>query len=158
MGKKADIYLPRWRRGARAALDFAVTSGLRRDIVQRTAEDASVVTSDYEHFKRTHLNTEATCQQEGVTFIPVICEADGGGWGQAAHKVWNELAKHKAIVSGEQTSILVGRLLQSLGIILHRENARAILRRLQNTMDRDCSDLLAASAACTSNVDPISFG
>ena len=87
----------------------------------------------------------------------MICEADGGGWGPAAHKVWGELAKHKAIVSGEQTSIIVSRLLQSLGIILHRENARAILRRFQNNADRECSELLAAPAACSTSVFTGSF-
>ena len=66
--------------------------------------------------------------------------------------MWGELAKHKAITAGEQTSTIVRRLLQSLGIILHRENARAILRRFPSNMGRDCSDLLSASADCSANV------
>ena len=37
--RPADVYLPRWRRGAPAALDFAVTCGLRGDIVSRSALD-----------------------------------------------------------------------------------------------------------------------
>ena len=70
--RPADVYLPRWRRGTPAALDFAVTSGLRRDIVNSSAEDGSIATRNYETFKRSHLNTEAACQEEGITFIPVI--------------------------------------------------------------------------------------
>ena len=127
--RPADVYIPRWRRGLPAALDFAVTSGLRNDIVNKSAVDGSVATTEYENFKRTHLNTEDKCKEEGITFIPIICEADGGGWGPAAHKVWSVLAKQKAILAGEQDSTIVSRLLQSLGLILHRENARAILRR-----------------------------
>ena len=77
-----------------------------------------------------------------------ICEADGGGWGPAAHKVWTDLAKHKSIISGETDSIIVNRLLQSLGLILHRENARSILRRSPGNTDTDISELLATSVAC----------
>ena len=149
--RPADIYLPRWRRGIPAALDFAVTSGLRSDLVKKSAVDGSTATVEYEAFKRTHLNTEALCRDEGVNFIPMVCEADGGGWGPAAHKVWSELAKHKSLVSGEHVSTIVSRLLQSMGFILHRENARAILRRLPTYIDKEFSELLTASAMCSSD-------
>ena len=146
--RPADVYLPRWRRGAPAALDFAVTSGLRSDIVSRSAVDGSIATKLYEEYKRSHLNTEASCQEEGILFIPVVCEADGGGWGPSAHKVWSELAKHKALASGEQDSTIVSRLLQSLGLILHRENARSILRRSPSHINYECSELLTAATLC----------
>ena len=152
--RPADVYLPRWRRGAPAALDFAVTSGLRSDIVNRSALDVSASTKAYEDFKRSHLNTAQACQEEGISFIPMICEADGGGWGPAAHKVWSELAKNKALASGEQDSTIVSRLLQSLGLILHKENARAILRRTVVHKSFDCRELLAVSAVLNYTEDP----
>ena len=117
-------------------------------MVDRSAEDGSYATKAYEDFKRSHLQTECLCQEEGITFIPMICEADGGGWGPAAHKVWSVLAKQKSIISGETDSIIVSRLLQSLGLILHRENARSILRRSPGNTDRDISELLATSVYC----------
>ena len=147
MRRPTDVYLPRWRRGAPAALDFAVTSGLRSDVINRSALDGSSSTKAYEDFKRSHLNTATACQEEGITFIPMICEADGGGWGPAAHKVWSELAKNKALASGDEDSVIVSRLLQSLGLILHKENARAILRRKTNHTSPVCRELLTASAA-----------
>ena len=146
--RPADVYIPRWRRGAPAALDLAVTSGLRSDLVSKSAEDGSAAVRSYEDYKRSYLNTETICQEEGITFIPLVCEADGGGWGPAAHRVWSLLAKHKSVRTGEQDSIIVTHLLQSLGLILHRENARSILRRSPNSASRDCSELLAASAVC----------
>ena len=103
--RPADVYIPRWRRGAPAALDFAVTSGLRNNILNRSALDGSAATTEYESLKRSHLNTEEKCRDEGFTFIPMVCEADGGGWGPSAHKVWSVLAKQKAILAGEQDSI-----------------------------------------------------
>ena len=63
--------------------------------------------------------------------------------------MWNELAKQKAIVSGEKVSVVVSELLQSLSLILHRENARAVLRRTPNRLGREFSELLNASVACT---------
>ena len=152
--RPADIYMPKWRRGTPAALDFAVTSGLRVDLVNKSVLDGSASTVAYERLKRQYRDTEETCRAEGITFIPIICEADGGGWGPAANKVWSELAKTKAMLTGEQSSTIANLLLQRLGLILHRENARAILRRFPNIIDQDCQELLAASAACSGNMDP----
>ena len=146
--RPADVYLPKWRRGRPAAFDFAVTSGLRSDLVNLSAQDGSTATKAYEEFKCSHQDTKVKCEEEGISFIPLICEADGGGWGPTAHTVWSELAKSKSILTGEKTSTISIHLLQSLGLILHRENARAILRRSPNGVGRDCAELLAASAAC----------
>ena len=78
-----------------------------------------------------------------------MCEADGGGWGRAADQVWSEIAKYKSILTGEHISIHATRLRQSLGLILHRENARAIIRRFPRNPGLECADLLAASVACS---------
>ena len=123
--------------------------------MQRSAEDGSALVTAYEEFKRTHLDTEFHCREEGFTFIPVVCEADGGGWGPAAHRVWSELAKHKSVMTGEQVSIIVGRLLQSLSLILHRENARAILRRSLRNAIFNYRELLEAFASCAPMEDSI---
>jgi hypothetical protein len=91
--------------------------------------DGGSATRNYEDFKRTHLQTEQLCEDSGVSFLPVVCEASGGGWGPTAMKVWSELAKTKAMCTGESESTVANQLYQNLGLILHRENARAILRR-----------------------------
>ena len=101
-----------------------------------------------------HLDTKSLCEAEGISFLPIICEADGGGWGPTAHTVWAELAKLKSLCTGEQSSVIVNRFLQSLGLILHRENARAILRRTPTNFGRDCTELLAASAVCNFPEEP----
>ena len=143
--RPADVYLPRWRRGTPAALDFAVTSGLRSDMVNLSAEDGTIASKRYEDYKCSYLDTKSKCEEEGIAFIPVIFEADGGGWGPTAHLVWSEIAKYKSLKTGEKNSIIANHLLQSLGIILHRENARAILRRSPSNLGRNSVELLAAS-------------
>ena len=46
--RPADIYVPRWDLGGEAALDFAVTSGLRTDLLEQTAADGLSCLKSYE--------------------------------------------------------------------------------------------------------------
>ena len=145
--RPADVYLPRWRQGVPAALDFAVTSGLRDTVVERSAQNGTAASLVYEDFKREYLDTARACEDEGIKFIPMIIEADGGGWGPQAQKTWNELAKCKAAVTGELVSTVACQLLQSLSLILHRENARAIIRRWPTPPNASIPMLTAAVVA-----------
>ena len=115
-------------------------------MVSRSARDGAAATLAYEDFKREYMDTENLCHAEGITFIPLIAEADGGGWVPAAHKVFNELAKLKSSISGESEDTCATFLLRSLNIVLHRENARAILRRMPQPRLAD-SAILSASAS-----------
>ena len=127
--RPADVYLPRWRQGFPMALDFAVTSGLRPDVVAQSAQSADAAVSHYEDFKRNHLDTARTCADEGLGFSPIVMEAHGGSWGPVAGKVFAELAQTKSLLTGEPQDHLLGQLYQNLSVILHRENARSILKR-----------------------------
>ena len=129
--RPADVYIPRWRAGPPAAWDFAVTSGLRLESIADSVRDPDAALTKYEDFKRQHQDTQAQCQAQGITFIPMIMEAVGGGWGRVARGVWSELAKTSALATGElATENSCGfQLQQRLAMCLHRENARACLRR-----------------------------
>ena len=59
----------------------------------------------------------------------MVVEAHSGAWGPAAAKVWVRLGKAISLMSGESTAVEALRALQNLGLTLHRETARAILRR-----------------------------
>jgi hypothetical protein len=108
--------------------------------------DARSAPTAYEDFKREHNSTELDCQSQGIQFIPLVAEAVGGGWGPAATKTFAQLAKLKATVSGERSSAVLSHLYQNMGIILHRENARAVLRR-SSVFDCNMSLHTLASAA-----------
>ena len=56
--RPADIFLPAWDLGGSTALDFAITSGLRRDALADTAAHGDWSASDYEEKKRNFLQTE----------------------------------------------------------------------------------------------------
>ena len=64
-----------------------------------------------------------------MAFIPVIIEAVGGGVGPQGMQVIAELAKASASASGEPADTNACLTMQRLSIVLHRKNARAILRR-----------------------------
>ena len=130
--RPADIFIPRWRAGPPAAWDFAVTSGLRMDSLTDSIRDPDAATTKYEDFKCSYKDTASQCQDQGMSFVPMVVEAVGGGWGKVARGVWSELAKTSALAIGEleteRTSAIMLR--QRLSMTLHRENARACLRRI----------------------------
>ena len=70
-------------------------------------------------------------ERDPISFIPMVVEAVGGGWGKMARCVWSELAKNSALAIGElETERTCGTMLQQrLAMVLQRENARACLRR-----------------------------
>ena len=75
----------------------------------------------------------------------MVVEAHSGAWGPAAAKVWMKLGKAISLVSGESTALESLRARQNLGLTLHRETARAILRRspvLPETVERDAAQVL----------------
>ena len=55
--RPADVYVPLWDLGGAAALDFAVTSGLRNDLLEQTAADGSSCLTQYENFRNAYLNS-----------------------------------------------------------------------------------------------------
>ena len=134
--RPADIFLPNWQLGQPAALDFAVSSGLRVGFLEESARDGSFSGRTYAELKRKHLDTASQCLSEGLAFVPMVCEAHGGGWEAEAVRVWKNVAKTAAIVSGETSAPLrFEHIMQTLSVTLQRANARAILSR---SIDRNC--------------------
>ena len=128
--RPADIWVPQWRESGPAALDFAVTSGLRADALHTTAVDARSCVTDYENVKRQYLQTEAQCASQGLQFVPMVIEAHGGSWGPVAKDAWKWIAKQYASTTGISDSLATSEIAQRISTALHRETARAILRRL----------------------------
>jgi hypothetical protein len=125
--RPADVYIPLWCLGKPAALDFAVSSGLRIGFLDESARKGSSSGEAYAALKRGHLDTAALCAADEITFIPMVCEAHGGSWGAEAQRVWQAVAKTSALLTGESAALKLGQLTQSLSVTLHRANARAVL-------------------------------
>ena len=94
----------------------------------------------------------------GINFIPMCVDGAGGGWGDDAERVWAGLAHAIAATSGDEVSSVTADLYQSLSLILHREGARAVLRRLPGTVGRLSNALATAKAALASAPGEAIFG
>ncbi len=84
----------------------------------------------YEELKRSYEDTDRLCREAGFKFTPLIFEAHGGGWSGSTRKVLDALARGQSaawLVGQEPASL---RIAQRISASLHRENARAVLRRL----------------------------
>ena len=130
--RPADVWVPQWNLHGPAALDLAVTSGMRQGHLAATAADGGRATLDYEVRKCQHQNTFQLCSSEGLQFLPLLVEGCAGGWGPTATKTWHQLSAALSARSGESSSVEQQRLLQAFAIVLQRENARAVLRRLDS--------------------------
>jgi hypothetical protein len=150
--RPADVYLPSWIHGSPAALDFAVVSPLRQDIMIQAAERAGAAATAYETHKRNHLNTDVECTRQGVTFIPMVAESSGG-WGPEGLKTLRQLAKTAAANSGRSDDVTMGQLLQRLCVVIRSAKARAILRRAGHSQDLAASAVESAAAALTASAD-----
>ena len=109
--------------------------------------------TSYEDYNCRFLDTKAHCASEGITFIPMVVEGHSGGWGPAARRVWSQLAKGIALVSGEQVATEAVRALQNLGLTLHKESARAILRRAPDPGHSGCSPATQVLARAAGSED-----
>ena len=134
--RPADVWLAQWGLHGAAALDLAVTSGLRAGAtLAQSAQSGTAAVEAYEAHKRAHLHTDHHCASEGLQFLPLVAEACSGGWGPTAIATWRTLGGLIAARSGDSPSAETDRLLQSLSVALQRENACAVLRRLPAEAD-----------------------
>ena len=81
----------------------------------------------------------------------MVVEAHGGGRGREARRAFEVLAKRVADATGEEDAVVADRHAQRLSISLHRENARAVLRRLQPSTGAAAARLAAAMAAAAAD-------
>ena len=128
--RPADVWLAASAGGAPCAVDFAVTSGLRADCLATSSDDCGAVWGAYEEFKRQHLDTAKQCQDQGIAFEPFVLEAHGGGFGAIARRACSRVARAGAARAGDEVEVQATSLLRCISVSIHRENARAVLRRL----------------------------
>jgi hypothetical protein len=143
--RPADVFLPAWRGGRGAAVDFAVTSGLQCGLLDLSAADGGVAATRYEERKRSHLRTAQLCDEAGLHFLPFVVEADGG-FGSDACATLSALARAAARLTGEAPSVRGAYVKQSLSIALQRANALAIARRAPGVAPPLAAPLAAARA------------
>ena len=127
--RPADIYIPNFFAGQQTALDFGVTSGLRSDLLQFSSENNRFATEEYSEFKKNNLDTEQNCKNMDIKFIPMVMEGSAGSWGVEAELVWKLIIISTASLTKEPISLVSNHIYQSLSMVLHKADARALLKR-----------------------------
>ena len=108
--RPADVWLPQWGLHGAAALDLAVTSGLRAGAaLAQSAQSGTAAVEAYEAHKRAHLHTDHHCASEGLQFLAEACSR---GWGPTATATWRALGGLIAARSGDSPSVETDRPLQ----------------------------------------------
>ena len=124
--RPADVFLP--------ALAVAVTAHQRQDTLALASSKAGAAAEQYARHKEQHLNTAEACSQQGVSFVPMVCETTGH-WEPGAAGVLRHVAMAAAARSGEEAGGLHHRLLQELCVVVRSFRARAALRRRAELTD-----------------------
>ena len=86
--------------------------------------------TEYEARKRSFLNTEEECRQQGILFVPLVAESSGG-WGASALATFRRMAKLASGRDGQSSpkQAALPRLLERLSVSIRSAKARAVLRR-----------------------------
>ena len=125
--RPADIYLPNWIRGRRAALDVTVISTLQSLTVNQASSVQGHALMVGEERKRA-AHAEA-CHAVGVSFVPLVAESIGG-WSEEAALTISEIGR----LQGQRLGILLSEttrhLFQRCSISLWRGNATLWIRRM----------------------------
>ena len=78
----------------------------------------------------------------------MVLEAHAGGWGLEARQVLAVMAKRISTSSGEAVDAVADKCAQRLSVVLQKENARAVLRRLPGgAMTENSTRMMAATIA-----------
>ena len=115
------------RRG-KVALDIAVINALGQGHGNDTLAKPLQAAIAYSATKAVHLNTRAQCEQAGLSFEPMVFEAQGGVEPRAA-AILHKISEAVTAAESAEASRIKSEMLQRLAIIIARGSARAVLRR-----------------------------
>ena len=125
--RPADVLLPHWIAGQDAALDVTVVNPCQTATVIGAATTAGHALNHA--YARKMRGTADACQQQGVTFLPIVVESFGG-WHEAAVREVERLGAALARQSGQEEDEAVRHLWGKLGMLLQRGNAAILANRV----------------------------
>ena len=125
--RPADVLLPNWIAGQDAALDVTVVNPCQAATVIGAATTAGHALSHA--YTRKMRGAADACQQQGVTFLPIVVESFGG-WHEAAVREVERLGAALARQSGQEEEEAVRHLWGKLGMLLQRGNVAILANRV----------------------------
>ncbi|CAE7316738.1 unnamed protein product [Symbiodinium sp. CCMP2592] len=144
--RPADIFVPSYL-GAPVAFDLAVTGPQRLETLAEASRKSLAAATAYVAVKKAHLDTAATCQAQGVRFLPLVAETTGA-WEAEAAKVLTQISRAAAAREGADPAALHGELLQELCVVARSFRARAVLHRRAELAAASAPGAAQSAAAC----------
>ena len=130
----------------------------------QAAEKPLAAASDYVTKKREHLDTEAACEAQGITFLPMVMESTGA-WAMESSKVVYQLAAAVATSTGKDVKAVHKEMLEGSAVCVRRAKAKAVLKRAvhempscANAVDTALSLSVIAGSMKGSGLQSLTFG
>ena len=125
--RPADVFLPGWSGGRDAALDVTVVHPLQDATRARAAaEPGYALTYAYNNKMRV---TADLCDQQGISFIPIVAESTGG-WHKVALEQFKKLGSALARHTGQEESETINHLLTRTSVLLQKGLSALLLNRV----------------------------
>ena len=125
--RPADVLLPHWIAGQDAAMDVTVVNPCQVATVMGAATTAGHALQHA--YTRKMRGAADACQQQGVTFLPMVVESFGG-WHEASVREVERLGAALARQTGQEEEEAVRHLWGKLGMLLQRGNAAILANRV----------------------------
>ena len=123
--RPADLLVSDWCLGQSAAFDITVVSPLSPDNLLVAGDEQDVVAKAA---ALKHDKYDAKCADLGWQCVPLAVDSYGR-WGDEAHKSFTQLASHLKTRTKVGLCAALNSVYNPLGVVLARQNARAILAR-----------------------------
>jgi hypothetical protein len=122
--RPADLLVADWSLGKPAAFDLTIVSPLVLENIE-VAGDLDVVVRAAD---KKHKENDPKCALLGWVCVPLAVDSYGQ-WCEEAHSAFSQIASHIQVKSSVSLSVATNSIYNTLGIVLARRNARAILSR-----------------------------
>ena len=122
--RPADILVNSWSLGHPAAFDLTFVS----PHIQENIRDAGNIDVVERAAENKHLQNDPKCVELGWTCIPLAADTYGQ-WCEEAHTSFSVIASNLAVSTHVSLSSALTSIYNTLGLVLARQNARAILAR-----------------------------
>ena len=143
--RPADIFVPSFS-GKPAAFDLAVTGFQRQASLGEAGRQGGTAATAYSALKMSHLDTASLCQQQGVSFVPLVAETTGA-WVPAAAQVLKGIVRAAAAREQVNPVGLFAEFLQEASVLVRSYRGRAALQRRADAALAQTPSTAAATAA-----------
>ena len=141
LSRPADILVPLWTLGKSAAFDITIVSPLKPSLLIGAGDKSAIQEAE----DKKHAENDAKCSDLGWLCIPLAANTYGE-WGEEAHKAFSSVALQLSVRTSVSFSIALSSLYNTLGVVLARQNARAILARRSHPLPIGARELRQAAS------------